>query len=395
VIKANLEYEELYAKNEQALFKYTKGVNLNSPKQVADLLYGGLGFNELKDRRGNPLRSTAGNRRTDLQTISQLKATNKSQREFLKIFAERSKLNAALTKNLRFFRAVVSETDDGIFYANLNQTVTKTHRLSSTGKSVVFKAFNGKSKGIQFQNIPRGFKPLFSARNEGWLIGEIDAAQLEFRVAAFLGQDTQAMEDIKGGVDVHQFTAETLTRAGESTNRQDAKSRTFKPLYGGLSGTSAERTYFESFRHKYSGITAEQERWKTRVEKTKKLRIPSGLIFYWPDTKWEGSDKKPYLRNTTSICNFPVQSLATADIIPIAVVSLYNMLKEQEMRSFIVNTIHDSVIMEVHPDEVEGVERLAEVAFDYSVTSYLKEVYNIDWNVPLEIEAKFGSYWNE
>jgi len=166
-------------------------------------------------------------------------------------------------------------------------------------------------------------------------------------------------------------------------------------VYGGLSGTKAEQNYFREFKEKYTGITSTQEKWKDIVERTKKLRIPSGLIFYWPDTVWQGSDRNPYLKNTTSICNYPVQSFATADIIPIAVVIMQGLLKEKELESFIVNTIHDSIIMEVHPAEVEAVEELGRYAFVYGVVEYLKDVYDVEFNVPLDIEAKFGRYWNE
>jgi len=394
VIEENINYERQYDSISKEISEFTGSVNLNSPKQVAELIYDGLGFSELKDSRGNPIRTGADGRRTDAETINKLTPRNKSQRRFLGLFKERSKLEAALSKNLRFFRAVVEETDDNIFYGNLNQTITQTHRLSSTSKRVAFKLFGGKKKGIQIQNIPRDFKPLFSPRNEGWKINERDASQLEFRVAVYLGQDSRGISDIEDKVDVHQFTADTLTGAGEETNRQDAKSRTFKPLYGGTSGTRAEQEYYKAFRKKYWGITTEQERWKTVVEREKQLTTITGLIFYWPDTKWEGSSRNPYLRNTTSICNFPVQSFATADIIPIALTIMWHFIRYHKLTSFIINTIHDSVVSEVHPDEIEIFNKIGELSFTSGVKEYLQEVYNIDFNVKLESESKTGDYWN-
>lgn len=395
VLEENRKYEREYDEISRSLSELVGGINFNSPKQVAELLYDRLGFDELKDKRGNPIRTASDGRKTDIATITTLKGHNKQQRRFLDLYARRSKVEAALSKNLRFFRAVVSEREDCIFYGNLNQTVTQTHRLSSTGKPEEFVLFNGKKKGIQLQNSPREFKRLYNSRYEKWKTGEIDASQLEFRVAAFLGQDERAISDIQHGVDVHAFTASVLTDAGEPTNRQDAKSRTFKPLYGGLSGTNAERAYFQEFREKYSGITAEQERWKDEVEHTLQLVTKTGLIFYWPDTKWEGRGKNLYLRNTTSICNFPVQSFATADIIPIAVVIMWRLLTLYGLKSFIINTIHDSIILEIHPDEVEKVSELGELSFISGVKGYLKAVYNIDFNVPLDVETKIGDYWNE
>jgi DNA polymerase I-like protein with 3'-5' exonuclease and polymerase domains len=394
VYDAYREYDRKFRIAEQALSEFAGGINFNSPKQVAELLYDRLGFSELTDRRGNALRTKGDARKTDSETIVQLKANTKHQREFLALLKERNELEAALSKNLRFFMAVVDETEDSLFYAHINQTITQTHRFSSTGKKVKFKAFD-KAKGAQIQNIDRDFKPLFSPRHEGWKIGEGDAAQLEFRVAAFLGQDERAIHDILAKVDVHSFTSQTLTDAGQPTDRQNAKKHTFKPLYGGSSGTKAEQTYYEAFKSKYPGIVDAQEEWKTTVEKTKQLTTATGLIFYWPDTKWEGSAKRPYLKNTTSICNFPVQSLATADIVPVALVICWYMMRAKGMKSFVINTIHDSVVAEVAPGEEEEFKECIEYSFTEGVVNYLKVVYNIDFNVPLETETAVKSFWGE
>lgn len=85
------------------------------------------------------------------------------------------------------------------------------------------------------QNVPRSYKRLFWSGDEECYIGEADGAQLEFRVAAALGRDEVAIDEINRGVDVHSVTAQVLTDAGEPTDRQNAKSRTFSPLtYSGF-----------------------------------------------------------------------------------------------------------------------------------------------------------------
>ena len=391
VQEENIAYEAELSVVSRKVSEFTGSVNLNSPLQVAELLYDRLGFNEPKDKRGRPIRTGAGRRRADAATISSFKGRNKSQREFLELFKERGRLNAALTKNLRFFRGIVEERD-GIFYANYNQTVTKTHRLSSSGVKVPLKVFDGDEKGIQLQNSPRIFKRLYSARKEGWKIGERDGSQLEFRVAAELGEDAVARSDIERGVDVHQFTADTLTDAGEPTSRQEAKSRTFKPLYGGGSGTDAEREYFAAFKEKYHGVADAQNRWIDSVLKTKKLTTITGLIFYWPDTR---ETQSGYVTNTTAICNFPVQSFATADIIPIALVLNHYLLKREQLESFVVNTIHDSIISEVKPEEEDEYNAIGKWAFTTGVLEYLKSVYDIEFKVPMDSDSKTTRYWGE
>lgn len=65
------------------------------------------------------------------------------------------------------------------------------------------------------------------------------------------------------------------------------------------------------------------------------------------------------------------------------------------MQSFLSNTVHDSSIGEVHPDEIESYKEIGEFAFTDMTYTYLKEVYDIDFNVPLEAEAEFKTNWSD
>lgn len=353
------------------------GANARSPAQMATLLYDTLGFSELKSRDGSPLRTDKGGRKTDATTIANLKARTKQQKEFIGLYAALKKSDTKVGKYLEKFQECCAK-DGGILHANYNQTVTDTHRLSSTGKKYK----------VQFQNIDRHYKKLFVPRNEGWCMASADYAQLEFRIAAQLGKDQRAIQDIVDGVDVHQFTADTLTVAGQPTDRQAAKASTFKPLYGGTKGTQAEQAYYKAFRDKYAGIAKTQRGWVATVVQDKQLTTASGLVFYWPDTKVTSSG---YVVNNESIHNYPVQSLATAEVVPIGVAHLWR--KMRHMRSFLVNTVHDSIVAEVHPEEVEQWKRLVKEALLDDVTQYLEAVYGIKLIVPLDIEITISDCW--
>ena len=354
----------------------------SSGKQIAAFLYDELGLEEIKGRDGQPTRTDGGARRTDVGTITNLRGRTVRQKLFLALKKRQSELAAALTKNLNKFYDCVYNAG-GILYAQFNQAITQTHRLSSSGKPPYT---------VQFQNFARAFKPMFKARHEGWRLGEIDGAQLEFRVAAHLGRDVTALEAIKLHFDVHSFTAQVLTEAGQPTDRQNAKAHTFKPLYGGQSGTKAEQAYYKAFREKYPGIASTQQSWLYSVAARKQLTTETGLVFYWPDTKMTGTG---YITNTPTICNYPVQSLATADIIPVAVRYLWQALRESKARSFLVNTIHDSAICEIHPEEEELFEKLGVQAFTSKVYDYLAQVYGIDFTVPLEADVKIKDFWSD
>jgi len=371
------QYDEALA----ALSELAPDTNFNSPIQMANLLYDVLGFKEPTNRKGEPIRTATGRRKADIHTIMALSARNKKQRKFVDLYHTLADLSAKLEKALDKMQECCTE-DGGLMYGSFNQTVTRTHRLSS----------NGKKYKIQFQNMFREFKPLFKAKEDGWEIGEADGSQLEFRVAAFLGQDKQAMYDIDHGVDVHQNTADKMTKSGQETNRQDAKAHTFKPLYGGNSGTKAEVAYYDWFRERYHGIAYTQEEWRFEVLRTECLRLPTGLRFYWPGTR---QDRNGYISNTTAISNYPIQYFATGEIIPVAVTYLWHRLRSHGARTYLVNTIHDSAIAEVHPEERELFKELSVQSFTHDVYNYLRDVYGIDFNVTLDAEVKIKPNWSD
>lgn len=388
------QYTKEYHSVNQRLEQFSKGLNWNSKQQVATFLYGELGFTELRDGRGNTLKTPGGNPSTSASTIAKLQPRNKQQAEFLRAYKERSKLGAALTKNLDFFYGTCKEKGS-VFRASFNQAVTRTHRLSSSGRSTQFDMFP-KPKSVQFQNMPRVFKKLCAARHKGWKVGETDGAQLEFRGAAFLGNDAQAKADIRNGVDVHAFTASVINNVPEEEvtkeQRQDAKADTFKPTFGGKSGTPDQVRYYEAFRKKYHELSATQQNWVSEVICTKELVTITGLKFYWPTCKVE---KSGYVTNNESIHNYPIQSFSTAEVIPISIVYQWHRMVAAKMESFLVNTVHDSSIGEIAPNEEELYEEIAVQSYTHDVYAYLNTVYNIQMDVPLGVEVKIGSHWGE
>lgn len=361
------------------LHNITGGINTNSGKQLAKFLYEDLKFAEPRDYKGNPRRTPGGQPKTDEAAIASLVPKNKKQREFLDVYREHREVSNELTKYLRKWKACCDE-EGGHLTAFFNQHMTQTHRLSSSG---------AKYK-TQFQNFPRAYKPYFRAPEKGWLVGECDGSQLEFRAAVHLGRDEVGLYDITHNVDIHAFTAQTLTEAGEETSRQEAKAHTFKPLYGGQSGTVAQKTYYQAFRDKYKGISGAQQRWIDTVLDTGKLRTEAGLIYYWPGTKMSRSG---YVENTTSICNYPVQGFATAEIIPIALVFMWHRLRRSNLRMRIVNTIHDSIITLLPEEEVKAFHELAQQCLINDVYEYLSHTYDIKLCVPLGCSVSTDQYW--
>jgi DNA polymerase-1 len=370
------------------------GANPNSPKQMIKVLYEDLKFPLPKDDKWYGKPDKDGNKQptTSFDYIGTVKATNAKQRKFMALKQEYSKVNAALTKCLNKFVSCCDETTDHIITASLNQTITATQRLSSTGRN--YKA--------QFQNFPRIFKPLFSSRQEGWEMGEIDYAQLEYRVAVWFGQDEAGLYDINHSVDSHAFTADKIfgdrftSLSKEDPERSEfrtaAKAHTFKPLYGGESGSRDEVRYYKAFKAKHKGVTAIQEDWKMEALNTGKVSCPNGLKFHFPGTTITRSG---YVTNSTNICNYNVQSFATADIVPMGLVYTWHLFRIAGLASYIVNTVHDSIITEVFSEEKEIIKEIGELSCIKLVKVYLRKIYNVDFNVPLAVDIEFAKNWHD
>ena len=268
---------------------------------------------------------------------------------------------------------------DGILHTQFMQCVTATGRLSS--------------RSPNFHNQPRGgtfpIRKVVVSRWEKGNITEADYSQLEFRVAAALSGDKVALKDIVDGVDVHIRTAETLTAHGQETSRQDAKTHTFKPLYGGTSGTKAEQAYYKSFLSTYKGIA----RWHKKLLQTaathKSIWLPSERRYRFP---WAIINPYGGVSGGTKIKNYPVQGFATADIVPLATISLHKLFKENKLKSLIINEVHDSIVVDTYHGEGDKVVSLMSKAM-LGVIDTLEKDFNYKFKVPLEIEVKRGKNW--
>lgn len=413
--RVNQEYEKHvrdYADLNRRMEEFTGGINWRSSKQVAAFLYNspdnaespGLGFRELTNAGGEARTTPGGAPRTDDKTLEALTATTKRQRDFLILRRALGTVNAALTKNLQFFQGVC-KNQNGIFHATYNQTSTATHRLSSSGIPI---EFEGKKKSVQIQNLPNAFKPVFRARKDGWIIAEADGSQLEFRVAGQLSRDAQMVEDILDpGFDAHIASAsamysvaydELYKRFMDGDNdarklRKKAKAETFGPLYGKSTGTKEQLRWIKAFRQRYNQFYAWSEKNAHTVVAEKRLICPWGLRFYWPYAKMSN---RGYINVSTKTYNYPIQSFATAEIIPIALHAFNNRVERANLGKDIrlVNTVHDSIICEINQSVIEEWKDVSLEAFTTDVYKYLEEVYNYDFDlVPLGVGLCYGTHW--
>ena len=311
--------------------------------------------------------------RTDKITLSKIAA--EAEGEFKEFIDAVVRHNAVDTYLNTFVEGLKNFTNENCFlHPKFMQAVTATGRLSS--------------RDPNFQNQPRGktfpIRKVVTSRFDGGKILEIDFAQLEFRTAVYLAQDKQGMEDIKNKIDVHQYTADII-----GVSRQDAKAHTFKPLYGGVTGTEDEKRYYTKFLEKYKDIKTWHDRLQSEAIRYKRIKLPTGREYSFPyaeRTPWGGSTYG------TQIKNYPVQGFATADIVPLACINIYKLMKDKEVKSLLVNTVHDSIVADVYPGEEDVMSDIFNQG-TADVIPALKQYYKIDFNVPLDTELKIGNNW--
>ena len=307
-------------------------------------------------------------------------AKSKGMDDAVDFLSKVRRLSAVDTYLSSFVEGIQTNTKpDGKLHVRLLQHRTATGRFSGADPNM--------------QNMPRGgtfpVKKVFVSRWDGGKILEADMAQLEFRTAAFLSQDGVAIEEVSTGFDVHSYTAKIITDAGQHTSRQDAKAHTFAPLYGatGYGRTKAEAEYYEHFTEKYQGVKL----WHTRLAKeavnTNTIKTPSGREFSFPDVTRRRNGTVTFF---TQIKNYPVQSFATADIVPICLLHIEKLL--DSMQSCVVNSVHDSVVIDVHPDEERQVLDIIKQTND-DLPNLINLRWGVNFNVPLLLESKIGPNW--
>jgi len=327
--------------------------------------------------------------KVDKNTIKRLVAQAEDKKrplavEFLKKI---SRLNAVNTYLSSFVHGIQAWTrEDGLLHPNFNQTVARTGRLSSSKPN--------------FQNQPKGGKfpvrKAVTSRFDGGQIIEADFSGLEFRVAGELSRDSQIIEDIVDGKDIHRQTASIINQCNVSEvtkeMRQAAKQFSFAPLYGGQGAAEPEHVqqYFKEFFTIYKGMARKHREWMDGVLKDGIVRIPSGREYYFPDAKRLRSGR---ITNATAVVNYPVQGFATGDLVPLACIRAQRIFKREGLRSKLILTVHDSIVVDVHHDELSVVCDALSEAMD--LHDEIFERFGYEFSIPLAIEIEAGPNWME
>jgi len=348
--------------------------NINSPKQLGVILFEKLGLKSTKKTK------------TGYSTSHDVLVKLVDKHPIVNLvmeFRTYSKLKSTYIDGLK---AVINQAT-GRIHSSFNQTVTVTGRLSSTEPNM--------------QNIPvrldfgRKIRKVFIPKNTEYLFVDADYSQIELRVLAHMAEDVNLLKAFNEGIDVHAMTASQVfdipVEEVTSLERSRAKEVNFGIVYGmsefGLSESlkisrKEAGAYIEQYFAKYPNVKSFMDE---AIEYCREHGYVKTLLNRRRDIpEIRNKNKNIQAFGERTAMNTPIQGTA-ADIIKIAMIKVFKEIRERQLKSKLILQVHDELIIDTDPDEVEVVKELLsrnmESAFEMAV--------------PLSVDMNVGKSWYE
>ncbi|MFB6276137.1 MAG: DNA polymerase I [Halothece sp.] len=363
--------------------------NLNSPKQLSDILFEKLQLNTKKSRKT----------KTGYSTNHAILEKLQGDHPIIDLILEHRTLSKLKSTYVDTLPSLVNPETQRI-YTDFNQAITTTGRLSSSNPNLQ----NIPIRTEFSRQIRRAFLP-----EKDWLLVSIDYSQIELRILTHLSQEPILLDAYQTGKDVHEVTAQLLFEKDEVTTEERRLGKTIN--FGVIYGMGAQRfareaavsnkrgqEFIEKYRSRYPLVFE-------YLENEKKNAIAQGYVetllgrrryFYFagsPLEKLKGSNPDEIDLNTLkpgkddsealrAAANAPIQG-SSADIIKIAMVKVNQLL--ESYRSRLLLQVHDELVFEIHPEEWEDLRPKIQQTMENAVSL----------SIPLEVEINIGKNWME
>jgi len=346
--------------------------NINSPKQLGEILFEKLGLPGGKKNKSGY--STAAD------VLEKLKTEHPVVNSILE-YRTLSKLKSTYADGLANYI-----TGDGRIHTHFNQTITATGRISSTEPNL--------------QNIPirtelgRELRKVFYPR-EGFTFVDADYSQIELRLMAHMSGDEALISAFNEGRDVHRSTAAKVFKVPYDSvtdiQRRNAKAVNFGIIYGisafGLSqdigvSISEAKQYINEYFETFPGVKAYLDDTVENAKKDGFTKTLYGRIRPIPELKSSNFMQRSFGERVAM--NAPIQGTA-ADIMKIAMIRIFNRIKAERLNSRMLIQVHDEVLVETDINELEAVERLLSEEMENAAKMSVK----------LLSDVNHGSNWYE
>ncbi|MDO8436544.1 MAG: DNA polymerase I [Nitrosomonadaceae bacterium] len=348
--------------------------NLNSPKQIQEILFDQLKLPVIKKTPG-------GAPSTDEDVLQQL-ALDYPLPQILLDYRSLAKLKSTYTDKLP--RMVDEAT--GRVHTNYAQAVAVTGRLASNEPNL--------------QNIPvrtaegRRIREAFIAP-PGHSIISADYSQIELRIMAHIAQDAGLLQAFAAGEDIHCATAAEVfgvpLEAVDNEQRRYAKIINFGLIYGmsefGLASQlgierAAARAYMDRYFARYPGVADYMQRTREAAKRNGYVETVFGRRLWLPEINSPNGNRRQGAERAA--INAPMQGTA-ADIIKLAMIAVRDWLVRKKLRSKLIMQVHDELVLEVPDDEIDTVKR--------ELPKLMGGVARLD--VPLLVETGVGPNWEQ
>ncbi len=367
LLKLKEKEEEIYSLSGSSDF------NINSPKQLGKVLFEDLGLPYPKRVKADS------NYSTSVDILNKLK----DYEIVNKILEYRSltKIHSNYIVGLIDFIK-----NDGRIHTIFNQTLTRTGRLSSMNPNL--------------QNIPvreeygRLIRKAFVPNNDSVIISS-DYSQIELRVFAHMSNAENLIDAFKSNMDIHTKTAMDIYHISKdevtSNLRRNAKAVNFGILYGissfglsedlGMSMSEAKR-FIDNYLDTYPGIRDYMEKLKKDAYENGFVKTLFGRVRVIDELK----SNNFMIRSSGErmALNTPIQG-TSADIIKIAMINVYNKLKDKNLKAKIIIQVHDELLIDCPKNEMDKVIEI--------VKSEMENACKL--NVPLKVDINYGVNWYE
>jgi DNA polymerase-1 len=348
--------------------------NVNSPQQLAEILFDKMGLSLGGRRRGKP-RSTAADVLEELALLHEMPRKVLEYRELTKL---KSTYVDALPKLIH--------GESGRLHTSFSQTTAATGRLSSSDPNL--------------QNIPvrsdlgRQIRAAFVAGPGNSLLSA-DYSQIELRILAHFSKDPVLVEAFRTGQDIHARTAEEVFRVGpmaqNAEHRRAAKAINFGIIYGqtpfglaaqlGIDQKEAAQ-FIAAYFARYRGVKEYLERSLAEARKTGVTRTLSGRTRPVPEITSPQVTLRNFAERTA--LNTPLQGTA-ADLIKLAMIVIARQLSEQKFQAKMILQVHDELLFEAPHGEMDRLRPL--------VRNAMENVHELA--VPLVVDLKAGPNWRD
>ena len=320
--------------------------NINSPKQLGEILFEKMKLPVIK--------KTKSGYSTDVDVLEKLKKEDPIIEQILE-YRQLNKLNSTYVEGLKPY--INSKTKR--IHSFFHQTITATGRISSTEPNLQ----NIPTRFELGKRIRKAFKP-----EEGKVYIDADYSQIELRVLAAISEDNHMIEAFIEGQDIHKQAASKVfkTPIDEVTKEQrsNAKAVNFGIVYGisdfGLAGQlgisrKKAKQYIEEYLEQYSGIKKFMDNITEEAKEQGYVETLFHRRRYIPELKSNNYMVRQF--GTRVAMNTPIQGTA-ADIMKIAMIKVYNEIKNKKLKSKIVLQVHDEMMIEVPKEEIEEVKQI-------------------------------------